>query len=174
MRSLPLSLCESTRFREGHMQRRADEGRVTRLLRDEIGSQLVETAIVAPLLVLMALGAADFARVNYAAITLSHAARAGAQFGAHSPAAASDTAGMVQAARDEAADLEGPINVTAERFCRCPSGSAVSCNAGTCGTGVFKEIYVSVTAARTFNTLAPYPGVPSAVPLSRQAVLRVR
>lgn len=48
----------------------------------ETGAALVEMALVMPLLLLMALGAGDFGRVMYTAITLAHAARAGAAYGA--------------------------------------------------------------------------------------------
>ena len=46
------------------------------------GAALVEMAVVMPLLLLMVLGVGDFGRVHYRAITLSHAARAGAAYGA--------------------------------------------------------------------------------------------
>src|SRR5688572_27017420 len=53
------------------------------------GSAIVELAVVGPLLVLMVLGVADFGRVLYTSIILSHAARAGAQYGAQTNATTS-------------------------------------------------------------------------------------
>lgn len=145
---------------------------MTRHEHTDAGTQLVEMAILLPFLTLLALGAADFARVSHTAITLGNAARAGAQFGIQSPAAAQNVAAMRQAAENDADPMS--ITATATNFCRCAGSTTnVSCTPAMCA-GVAKELYVRVTTSRTFQTLVPYPGVPSSVPMSREAVLRVR
>ncbi len=137
------------------------------------GVATVEMAFLTPLLLLMVLGICDFGRVYYTAITLAHAARAGAAYGSQSNASASDIAGMEQAAREEAQDLDG-ISVTAERFCECPDAGTVDCVTGICVAGVAPELYVKVTASKTFKTLVSYPGIPDTLQMSRVAIVRAQ
>lgn len=141
----------------------------------ERGAQLLELAILTPFLVLVLLGSTDFARVAYHAITLANAARAGAQFATFSPAAALNTAGIKAAAELEAENI-GAITVASNLYCRCPTGTTVvSCTVGTCtGINAVKELYIDVTASRTFTTLVTWPGVPSPIALSRTATMRVQ
>src|SRR3954453_1086869 len=54
-----------------------------RLIRSERGAALVELALSTPLLVVMIVGAVDFARAFYTAMELTNAARAGAQYAAN-------------------------------------------------------------------------------------------
>jgi Flp pilus assembly protein TadG len=143
-------------------------------LKRERGAQLIEMAILTPFLLLVLLGATDFARVSYHAITLANAARAGAQFGTFSSAHALNTAGIQAAAELEAANI-GAIVATSSLACRCPgSATVVSCTVGSCTGDAVKELYISVTASRTFTTLVSWPGVPSALDLSRTATMRVQ
>ena len=137
------------------------------------GAALVEMTMVMPLLLLMALGVGDFGRIMYAAITLSHAARAGAAYGAQSNGYAGDVPGILQAAQDEAQNI-APITVTSQRVCECPGGAAVSCALASCAGYGAPRAFVEVTVSRTFSTLVPFPGVPSSVPLSRTAKVRLQ
>ncbi len=89
--------------------------------RTDTGAAVAEMAVVMPFLILMALGVGDFGRVVYTAITLSHAARAGAAYGSQGPGHAGDTAGIRQAAEDEAQEI-APITVTSQRVCECTGG----------------------------------------------------
>lgn len=136
------------------------------------GSAVVELAVVGPLLVLMVLGVADFGRVLYTSIILSHAARAGAQYGAQTNGTTGDTAGIEQAAEEEAADI-GTISVTSSRVCECTTAGSVSCTTTTCSGGYgVPRVFVHVTASTTFQTIVPYPLIPNTVPLSITAKVR--
>ena len=55
------------------------------------GASIVELAVALPVIVLLVIGAADFARVFYMAIELQNAARAGAQYGAANSGASTTT-----------------------------------------------------------------------------------
>lgn len=135
------------------------------------GAALIELAIVTPLLMLFLLGAAEFGRVYFAAITVANAARAGAQFGAQE-GQSSNFPGMTAAAREEAADL-GTISNFPSNFCRCPDGSAPSCTSGATCTGFgAPEVFVKDSVVKSVSLLLKYPGFPSTITVSRVAVFR--
>lgn len=139
------------------------------------GSVLVEFAVMFPLMVLMALGTADFARVFYAGIAVANAARAGVQYGSVSAGNAGNFPGMQQAALNDAANqgLTG-VTATATNYCGCNgSATAVSCNTGTCA-GAAPNGYVVVTVSYTYNTFVNYPGIPSSVAFVRSATMRAQ
>jgi Flp pilus assembly protein TadG len=136
------------------------------------GQAIVEFALISPLSFLLFVGCLDFGRVFYSAMAVTHAARAGAQYGAQSNTTSVDDAGMTQAALDAAGDLPG-VTVTPNRYCLCANGSTVDCITGTCTEGA-PQLYVQVTAQKTFTTLFPYPGVPKTTNLSRQATIRLQ
>lgn len=136
------------------------------------GAAAVELAVILPVLALLAIGVAEFGRVHFTTITVANAAKAGAQFGAQSTVTSRDTAGINQAARNEAADI-GPIITSSNHFCRCPDGTTPSCS-GTCvGYGV-PEVFVQVTATKPVAFLMSYPGLPSRITVTRRATFRVQ
>jgi Flp pilus assembly protein TadG len=138
------------------------------------GSSFIETAILFPVILLLSTGIMDFARVVYSGIEVANAARAGVQFGALTPGNSGDMNGMVQAAMNDAADLGlTGVTATARNFCECNSGTGeVPCSSTTCG--VTPSGYVSVTAHYTYNLLAPWPGLPRSIVLTRTADMRAQ
>lgn len=136
------------------------------------GAAAVEFVVMVPVLALLALGAAEYGRLHATTITVANAARAGAQAGAQSTVASSDTAAMNQATRNEAADL-GTITTSSGRFCRCPDGSTPSCTGSCVGFGV-PQVFVQVNASKSFVFLMSYPGLPSTITVSRTAIFRVQ
>ncbi len=150
----------------------------------DTGSALVEVAVVLPVLVALLVGTADFARVFYTAITLTNAARAGAQYGAQNLGAGGSVPNMQAAAI-------GSVNITgmaanASRKCECANVNAAfsstSPTANNCEdppstscpvAGTFRVITITVTATKTFTTISPYPGIPRTLPLTRVAIMRV-
>lgn len=141
--------------------------------RSEAGIATAEMAVLTPLFLFMFLATADFGRVFYTSITLAHAARAGAQYGSFSLAQSGNTAGINQAATEEAQDI-GAISITSQRFCKCSSGAPADCVTDTCGAYGAPQVFVQVTAGQTFQTIVPYPGIPSPMSLSRTAIMRVQ
>jgi Flp pilus assembly protein TadG len=137
---------------------------------DDAGSVAVEMAILTPLLLLLLLGAADFAKVYRTQLLLVGAAKAGAQYGSQSKLTASDIAGMVAAARNDANGFEG-LAVSAQTICKC-GGAAVACTS-TCAGGAMPEVYVEVSTSTTFKTAFRYPGIPQEIPLAQTNTVRV-
>jgi Flp pilus assembly protein TadG len=140
----------------------------------EKGSAFVELALFTPVLLVMLVGALDFARVYYADITLANAAEVGALYGSRSVSASSDTSGMQTAAINDGKDLTS-LTAVATNYCACgASGAAQTCPATSCTVANPAHRYVKVQTTYTFNTLFPIPGIPATVPMTRTAVIRVQ
>lgn len=140
----------------------------------ESATALIEFAIVVPVLTLLAIGMADYGRVYFTAIKVANAATAGAQYGSQDTGFSGNTAGIVQAARDDAEDQT--LTVSSNMSCRCSStGGVVACTS-VCGTYTdgFAQSYVQVTATKTVSLLIHYPGLPQTVEVSRTAIFRVQ
>ena len=137
------------------------------------GNAILETALTMPVLLLMACGTMDLARVFFAGIVVEGAARAGVQQASRNAgeAAAYDKS-EAAAAADAASQGIAPITVTSRSFCAC-SGTEVSCSTATC-SGETPAGYVETTATHTFRPLIPYPGIRSSVPLTGRARARVQ
>jgi len=149
--------------------------------RSERGGALVELALTLPLLVIIIAGTVDFARVFYASVSLTNAARAGAQYGAFSLGNSGNATTMVSTAVNSVPDVKGGINATASRLCMCASDTgtltatspANTCTY-TCPSSGHIVATVTVTATKTFTTIMNLlPGVPGSINLSRSATLRV-
>lgn len=98
--------------------------------------ELIEFAIVVPVLILVVFGALDLARGFFTAITITNAAREGARYGVSNP---DDYTGMIAAARREASlsgiDLSGASIIPSCTDVADPPG----CDSGT-------PVRVTVTA----------------------------
>lgn len=135
------------------------------------GQALVELALTMPLLVLLLLGAAELARVAYASIETSNAARAGVQYGAQNHVTASDFAGMQLAATNDGPDVPG-LAANATNFCSCANGAASTCAVGDCAGSRILE-YVTVNTTSTFDPLIYCPGLPTSFTINGQATMQV-
>jgi len=150
------------------------------------GTALVEMALTLPLLTIVLVGTIDFARVFYTGIQLTNAVRAGAQYGASSLGASADISGM-QTVAENAVDISG-LSIGASRLCQCATGdgqtfSSTSPTANNCTqpaatscptAGTHRIVTVTVTGSKTFSMAArSIFGLPSSVPLTRSATLRV-
>jgi Flp pilus assembly protein TadG len=142
------------------------------------GAAVVELAISLPVLLLMMFGAADLARVYYTALGLTAAARAGAQYGALTPANTSNTATMQSRALAASPQL-GAYTAVASRACQCANQTATtfttqSCTSACSSSSSHLVVYVTVTASKTFSTRMPIPGVPTTFNISRSVSMRAQ
>lgn len=138
----------------------------TKLWGDRTGGVAVEFAVAAPIL-LAALGVTvDLGRAVYDGMSLSAAARTGVQYARSRP---DDSAG-IQAAALSSGGLSAGASVSAQKFCECPSGAAVSCT-GSCPDGALST-FVQVTVSQPFQAVMPVPVIAS-TRLQGRAVLRV-
>lgn len=129
-------------------------------MRSRRGQSLVELALIAPVLIIIMLGAMDYGRVYFAYTSVTNAARTGADYAAAGPASASDTTGIRAAAVAETSDL---LNTSA-------SNPDVSVATGTDSQG---RLYADITVTYSFDTLFPWPGLPSSFDVERTVRARV-
>jgi Flp pilus assembly protein TadG len=147
---------------------------VRRFRESNSATALIEFAIILPVFTLLAIGVADYGRAYFTAIRVANAATAGAQYGSQDTGYSGNTAGIAQAARNDAGDQTLVVN--SSMSCRCASdGPVVSCS-DPCGTysDGFPQSYVQVTASKNVSMLIRYPGLPQTVSVVRTAIFRVQ
>lgn len=140
-------------------------------LRDESGNALVELALGLTICITLILGAAEFGRLAYAAIEISNAAHAGAEYGSQSRTYAADLANITTAATQNAPDVNG-VTATASYFCLCSTGGASTCAVTDCSTSRIVT-YVQVNTTGTVDPQIYVPGLPKSYTITGKAVMRV-
>ena len=148
---------------------RVSKRSLRRALRSERGASIVEFAILAPVLIFLVIGVIEIGRYMYFGIVAAHMAESGARYGAQTLGTAADSTGMQNAALADGAGLVWHVQPT--KSCS-QAGSVVGCPLATPGPGTIYYVKVVVTA--TFTPLLNYPGIPSSIPVSSTAMVRVQ
>jgi Flp pilus assembly protein TadG len=120
------------------------------------GAATVEFAVLLPLLMFLFGIGVDFARAFYAHLIITNAARSGAYYGANDPTYAADTAGIKAAALKDTTDLGASVNVTSSTY-----------------TDASGNQYLKVNVTYPFQTVTPFPGVPSPLTINQTCTMRV-
>jgi len=145
-------------------------------IRSERGAALVELALSTPLLVVMVVGAVDFARAFYTAMELTNAARAGAQYASRS-VMGFDT-GTTQSVAAAASPQIATYTVdTPTQTCTCNIGATASAHGdctAACPAGQYLAVYITVTTRKAFSPVMRFPGVPSSVTIERTVTMRAQ
>ena len=110
------------------------------------GQELVELALLIPLLLVVAAGVLDLGRVFHASITIANSAREGARYGTFDP---NDVVGITAAAQAEAAN--SGIDLSASTI-------AVSCPEG-CGSGLPVRVTISYPFEFVMGMVFPDPNL---------------
>jgi Flp pilus assembly protein TadG len=137
------------------------------------GAVSVEFALVAPVLGLMVMAAADFGTVMYEKQRISNAARAGAQYAALNTTNAQNDAGIQAAVANSAQRDADEFTITTNYYCQCFDGSDSGCN-DTCEGNDTPEVYIDVTVEYELETIFTYPGLSNPMGLSAQSIFRLR
>ncbi len=135
---------------------------------EERAQALVELGFTLPVLVVLLIGAVEFARAAYTGIEVSNAARAAVQYGAQNSTTAADTTGMQTAATNEAPDIVlGQTTVSTSYI--CSDGSSTTGTPPTCSSATVETILTVQTQA-TYTPLIHIPGLGASFTLYGQAV----
>jgi len=120
----------------------------------ERGANLVEAAILVPLLLLFLIGVADFGRAYHTYITMINAAREGARLAVNNP---DDAAAIENAVLREAQESDVDLSTATISIVHAGAGNPVS-----------------VTIQMNYNTLlGQFIGIPN-LPIKASATFRVR
>ncbi len=111
------------------------------------GQELVELALLIPLLMLIAFGVLDLGRLFHASITITNAAREGARFGTFDPA---DLTGIVAVTQAEAEN--SGIDLSSSTI-------AVTCPDGSCGSGLAVRVTISYPFQLVMGLVFPDPNL---------------
>jgi Flp pilus assembly protein TadG len=146
---------------------------VIRRLREHAGANAaIEMALLAPILIFMIVGIADYAAATHRRMQVQHAAQAGADFAMRNAFNATAIGNAVtNAASAGITAIPAPVET-----CGCASGSTVTpalCST-TCAGGYTAGTYINVSAQGSYTTILPYPGIPSSITFNANAMSRTR
>ena len=147
------------------------------------GHAALELALVLPLLPFMAVGTIDLGRIFFNGIAAVNASHAGAFFGSQGNIEAVNTGGINSSADDSASDLDS-VTSSSTHYCDCPDSPAagpgdrsnvVVCAGKSCPNGYgVTRVFVRSRIVHTFNTIAPYPGIPNQPTISQNGFMRMQ
>jgi Flp pilus assembly protein TadG len=144
------------------------------MLRNSAGNMTIEFGFVILFMVTLAVGAYDFGNLGYQKIAVTNAARAGSQFGVQDMSTAEDTAGMIQAARNDINDTANALDINADNYYFCPGQGEVTDESVLCDDGTYSYFYVQVTVEDEIELLLPYPFLTSPQVIASTNIMRVR
>ena len=139
------------------------------------GNISVEFALILPFLLLLVMGVYDFGRGFMEKNRLISAARAGAQYALAHPSANDNAlySGVTQSARDDAADVDGILQVVPNPYRKCLDDVEVGPDE-SCAGGEVPMRYIEVDVSGPFEFLFDYPMTTGSMILTGHAELRVR
>jgi Flp pilus assembly protein TadG len=143
-----------------------------RLARADGGTGLIEFAFALPVLLFLLIGLIDVGRYTYLGVLAQHAARAGVQYGSQSVMSAVSTAAIQNAALQDAQGLSS-WQVAHTIICTVNSEPSQCPVNNTNAVSPNLVYYVQVQVTGTFNPLVSYPGIPSSIPVTGTAQMRI-
>lgn len=144
-----------------------------RLRRHRGGNAAIELSMIAPLLVTMMVGIADYGMAIYRDMQVQHAAQAGAEYAIKNGFNASSITTAVTSATAMSGIAASPAPA---QSCGCASGTTIT--TATCGSactgGANAGVYVTVSAQGTYTTIVPYPGIANSFTLNAASTVRIQ
>jgi Flp pilus assembly protein TadG len=128
--------------------------------RNHEGSVAAEFALMAPIIVLIATGIADFGMLATESAGLAATARIGAEYARTYPDDTSGTQHAMQSAMSFAPALTFPASFP--RSCECNDKTPITCSesCATVGRPGPNRVFIRITANQSFTPLVPWPGIP--------------
>jgi hypothetical protein len=125
------------------------------------GSVAAEFALMAPIIVLIAAGIADFGMLATKSAGLAATARIGAEYARIYPADTSGIEHAMQSAMSFAPALTFPAGFP--RSCECGDATPIACSqsCATVGRPGPNRVFIRITANQPFAPLVPWPGIPT-------------
>ncbi|MEZ5931303.1 MAG: TadE/TadG family type IV pilus assembly protein [Alphaproteobacteria bacterium] len=146
------------------------------------GNIAIETAFAIPILVSLAVGAAEYGRAYSVKSELANVARAGAQAAiefsgddeslSYTVQSNLVQAGLISDPAGEGFDTSSEPQTEVASYCTCPGGAAVACD-GSCSGDDLPRRYVQVTVTLPFSMMVPMPGLTDSLTLSETVSMRM-
>jgi Flp pilus assembly protein TadG len=151
---------------------------------DDNGQAFVELALVLPMLIVLVVAGAEIGRLAYVGIEISNAARAGVAYAMQSHGFASDSAGIIAAAKRDAPNIPNLIVAPITLTCYCETSAGVTTSFASCDPAVANTTtcpspsviveYVQVNTSATVDTQFHLPAIiPNSVTLQGKSIMRV-
>jgi hypothetical protein len=139
---------------------------------NQSGSVAAEFALMAPILVLIATGIADFGMLATRSAGMAATARIGAEYARSYPADIGGIQHAMQSAMSFGPALTFPASFP--RSCECNDETPITCSesCATVGRPGPNRMFIRITANQPFTPLAPWPGIPAL--LSAAAEVRLQ
>jgi Flp pilus assembly protein TadG len=156
------------RFKEDCGQRR---GKIASGHRNH-GSVAAEFALMAPIIVVIAAGIADFGMLATKSVGLAATARIGAAYARSYPDDTSGIQNAMQTAMGFAPPLIFPVSFL--RSCECDDATPIACSE-SCATvrrPAPNRMFIRITANQPFTPLVPWPGIPAMLTAAAEARLQ--
>ena len=125
------------------------------------GSVAAEFALVAPIVILIAVGVADFGMLAARSAALVATTRIGAEFARAHPLDTSGIQTSMQSAMNFAPALSFPASFSLS--CECDDGTLIACSesCATQGRASPNRVFITISASQAFSPLVPWPGIPA-------------
>ncbi|TVQ83505.1 MAG: pilus assembly protein [Micavibrio sp.] len=133
--------------------------------KDTRGAAAAEFALLAPILLFLMIGVADFGRYLHMKMQIDNLARNAAEYvrqGGDPDYLQQDVLLQAEFLGSEAETLE----VTAEEFCECADGVEAICSASSPCSGGYMRRFFAVELRQTYRSMLPYPGLPEEIILT--------
>ena len=147
-------------------------GKIAFGYRNHNGSVAAEFALMAPIIVVIAAGIADFGMLATKSVGLVATARIGAAYARSYP---DDTSG-IQNAMQKAMGFAPPLIFTASflRSCECDDETSIACSESCAAVGRPgpNRVFIRITANQPFTPLVPWPGIPAILTAAAEARLQ--
>jgi Flp pilus assembly protein TadG len=135
-------------------------GKIVTRCGNQSGSVAAEFALMAPILVLIATGIADFGMLATRSAGLAATARIGAEYARSYPADTSGIQHAMQSAMSFGPALTFPASFP--RSCECNDETPITCSesCATVGRPGPNRMFIRITANQPFTPLVLWPGIP--------------
>ncbi len=152
------------------------------LRRCQRGNIAIETAFALPMLVGLAIGAAEYGRAYSAKSELANVARAGAQaaieFNGQDESLDNTVrnnlilAGLIADPSGQGFDAASETQADVQSYCTCPGGAPIPCHDSCSGSDLPRR-YVQVTASLPYTPIVPVPMIGDSLTLSETVSMRM-
>jgi hypothetical protein len=136
------------------------------------GSVAAEFALVAPTIILIAAGIADFGMLATKSVALVGTTRIGAEYARLHPVDAAGIQNSMQSSMGFVPTLALPASFP--QSCECDDGMSIACTeaCATAGRPGPNRVFIRVTASQAFTPLVPWPGIPTTLSAATEVRLQ--